>query len=339
MKNVFVKSGVAIAVLLTAQIASQSVRAEPAELRVSKQYGLAFLPLMVMEAQNFYDARAKQAGIPTKINWLTLGGPAASNEALLSGNADIIANGPPAFLIMWDRTRGSSREVKGIAPLVSQNMYLNTRDPNVRSIKDFSEKHKIAMSSAKTSIAAIILQMAAAKEWGQDQYNRLDHLTVSLPHPDGVNALASGSTEINAHFTAPPYQSIELKSPNVRTVLTSADVMGGLSTAAVMFSTEKFYKENPKAIKAFVEALRDAQKFIYDNPGAAADIYLQRAREGGLDKPEVMKLLADPSIRYTPEPQQIMTYAKFLNKVGTLKAAPSAWSDVFIDLAKDQNGS
>jgi NitT/TauT family transport system substrate-binding protein len=327
--------GVAAAIQLTASIAG----AEPEKLRVGKQYGLAFLPLMVMEAEDLYSAHAKELGIQTSVEWLTLGGPAASNEALLSGNADIIANGPPAFLIMWDKTRGTPLQVKGIGSVVSQSMYLNTRNPDVKTIEDLSEKDRIALSSVKTSIAAIILQMAAAREWGPDNYNHLDDLTVSMPHPDGLNALVSGGTEITAHFTAPPYQSIELKSPDVHTILTSADVMGGLSTAAVMFSTDKFYAENPKAIQAFVGALRDAQVLISQHPDKAADIYLSMAKEGGLAKADIVELLKDPSIKFTPEPQQIMTYAKFLKQVGTLNNVPADWKEVFIDLVHDQNGS
>lgn len=332
-------AGLALGVAAAVQLASSAAGAEPEKLRVGQQYGLAFLPLMVMEEEDLFAARARELGIPTQVEWLTLGGPAASNEALLSGNVDVVANGPPAFLILWDRTQGTPLQVKGIGSVVSQSMYLNTRNPEVESIKDLAQDDRIALSSVKTSIAAIILQMAAAREWGDDNYDQLDDLTVSMAHPDGLNALVSGGTEITAHFTAPPYQWIELQSPDVRTILTSADVMGGLSTAAVMFATEKFYEENPKSIEAFVLALRDAQDFIYADPDRSAEIYLSKAAEGGLGKEEIIKLLADPSIRFTPEPQQIMTYAEFLKKVGTLSSTPETWKDVFIDLVHDQEGS
>ena len=337
LKKLLIGAGLALSVTVSA--GSQPARAEPAEIKVGQQYGLAFLPLMVMEAENLYAVRAKEQGITTTVKWLTLGGPSASNDALLSGNADMISNGPPAFLIMWDRTKGSPLEVKAIGSIVSQSMYLNTRNPNVHSIKDLTEKDRIALSSVKTSIAAIILQMAAAREWGQADYSRLDKLTVTMAHPDGATALMSGRSEVDSHFTAPPFQSIELKSPDVHTLLTSADVMGGLSTAAVVFTTKKFYGDNPKSVKAFVLALRDSQKFIYDHPDIAADVYINKAHEGGLSKEQVMVLLADPTIRFTPQPQQIMTYATFLKGIGTLKSEPSSWKDVFIDLAQDQNGN
>src|ERR1039458_1930287 len=48
------------------------------------------------------------------------------NDALLSGSADFISAGPPAFLILWDRTK-SSAKVKGVAAMSTMPMYLNTR--------------------------------------------------------------------------------------------------------------------------------------------------------------------------------------------------------------------
>ena len=54
---------------------------------------------------------------------------------------------------------------------------------------DFTKKDKIAVPTVKVSTQAIVLQMAAAKEFGQAEYTRLDKLTVSLSHPDGMSML------------------------------------------------------------------------------------------------------------------------------------------------------
>jgi NitT/TauT family transport system substrate-binding protein len=146
---------------------------------------------------------------------MTLGSNTAVNEALISGSVNIVTNGPPGFLTVWSRAKGSSSEIKGIASLVSQSSWLNTTDPNIKSIRDFTDKDRIALSAIKVSIPAIILQMAAAKEFGQSEYSRLDKLTVSLSHPDGMSMLLNGKTEINSHFTSPPFQNIEMKTPGV----------------------------------------------------------------------------------------------------------------------------
>ena len=36
----------------------------------------------------------------------------------------------------------------------------------------------------------------------------------------------SGAGEVNSHFSVPPYQNVELKSPGIHTVLDSTEVMG-----------------------------------------------------------------------------------------------------------------
>ncbi len=53
---------------------------------------------------------------------------------------------------------------------------LVTNRPEIKTIKDFKEGHKIAVPGVKNSNQAICLQMAAAKEWGQANYAQLDPL-------------------------------------------------------------------------------------------------------------------------------------------------------------------
>ena len=50
------------------------------------------------------------------------------------------------------------------------------------------------------SLAAVVLQMAVAKQFGPENYTKLDASTVGLPHPEAVAALLSGRTEIVGHF-------------------------------------------------------------------------------------------------------------------------------------------
>jgi NitT/TauT family transport system substrate-binding protein len=338
------KTAVRFGALVLTALASLSTlpagaKAETAQLRIARQYGLAFLPMVVMQAQKFYDQRAAELGIQTKAEIVTMGNNTAVNEALISGSVDIVTNGPPGFLTVWSRTKGSSNEVKGIVAMVSQSSWLNTRDPNIKSIKDFKSTDRIALSAIKVSIPAIILQMAAAKEWGMSDYARLDPLTVSLPHPDGMSMLISGKSEISSHFTAPPFQNMEVKTPGVHTILTSEQVMGGPSNWSVLFTSTNFKTQNPKALEAFVRALDDSIKFIKAHPSEAADIYLAGSKEGGVTKQEVLDILGNGSINYTLVPQKIMAYAKFMHAVGTLKVTPASWKEPFFpDYVQDLPG-
>ena len=125
-------------------------------------------------------------------------------------SVDFIAAGPPAFLILWDRTLDSAK-VKGVAAMSSLPMYLNTRADRLKKLDDLTEQDKIAVTSVKVSIPSIIMQMYARNKYGIDQASRFDKYTVTMTHPDGVIALLSGSGAITAHFTSPPFHQRERK--------------------------------------------------------------------------------------------------------------------------------
>lgn len=325
----------AVAAALGWTMAPTTASAETSELRIAKQYGLGFLPLMVMESQDFLDKRTKEAGLNVKPQWLTFGGPAAMNDALLSRNVDIVSNGPPSFLVMWNRTLKTPSSVRAVAPLSLLPMWLMTRKADIKSLDQFTSQDRIAVTAVKTSIPSIIMQMWAAKKWGQKDYQRLDPLTTSLPHPDAMAALLS-NTEITAHFASPPYQYVELKR-GLHRVATSYELMGAPATFSVTYATEAFAKENPKTLTAFYKAMEDSQKFIKEHPEAAADIYLKSSKEG-VSKAEVLEILKDKDVQFTMRPRSFVAYANFMKEVGTLKSTPASWKDLFFENAHGESG-
>ena len=109
-----------------------------------------------------------------KVRWINIGGPAVMNDALLSGSADFITAGPPAFITLWDRTAASAK-VKGVAAMSSMPMYLNTRADHLKKLDDVTEKDKIAVTSIKVSIPSIIMQMYAKQKYGQPHALRQLH--------------------------------------------------------------------------------------------------------------------------------------------------------------------
>ncbi len=86
------------------------------------------------------------------------------NDGIISGALQFISVGAPSLITLWDKTRDNV-QVKGMSAMTTYPLYLNVRNPNVKSIRDFSDKDKIAMPSVKISTQAIMLQMAAAKEY------------------------------------------------------------------------------------------------------------------------------------------------------------------------------
>ena len=66
--------------------------------------------------------------------------------------------------------------------------------------------------------------MRAAEKYGVAESFRFDRYTVTMTHPDALIALTSGSGQIDAHFTSPPFHQREAKDQKVHTVLTSDDI-------------------------------------------------------------------------------------------------------------------
>src|SRR4051794_700286 len=183
---------------------SLGARAETGEVKIATQYGIGYLALTIMKENKLIEKHLAQAGLPdTKVAWVKLGAGAAANDALLSGSLDFASGGTGPAFILWDKTR-SNVDVRGVAALSSMPNLLVSRNPAVKTIRDLSDKDKIAMAGAGSSVQTVYLEMAAAQEWGQDSYKKLNPLMVNLAHPDGLTALVSGGGEVTAQFTSPP---------------------------------------------------------------------------------------------------------------------------------------
>src|SRR6476659_5805110 len=150
---------IAAAGLLLAASAS-SPRAEVAEITIAQQFGVSFLPLMLMERDGLVEKHAKAAGIALKTNWQKVAGPSVINDGLLSGTVHFGAVGAPSLVTLWSKTRNNVG-VKGAAAMTSYPLYFVTRNPDLKSLKDLSSKDKIAVPSVKISTQALMLQMAA----------------------------------------------------------------------------------------------------------------------------------------------------------------------------------
>jgi NitT/TauT family transport system substrate-binding protein len=325
----------AVAVMAAAPTAS----AETNELRVSRGFGIHYLPLYVMDRLRLVEKHAAAAGLgDVKVNWRIIDGGNVINDAMLSGALDIAAIGVPGFLTLWDKARLiPGREVIGLGGVGGGSVWLMTRNRNVRTLADFTDKDRIAVPGIKTSFVAVVLQMAAAQAFGPENYAKLDHLTVGIPHPDALAAMLSGRTEITAHFCSPPFSYIEADAPGIHRVINSADVLGAL-TIIMAYTTRKFADANPKLAQAFVAALDEAARFIAGNKQEAARIYIELATtKPKLD--DMMRMLNDPDTHYGVAPEGAMKYAEFMHRIGTIKAKPAGWKDFFFAGVHDRPGS
>jgi NitT/TauT family transport system substrate-binding protein len=278
-----------------------------------------YLPLIVLEGRKLIEKNAQDAGLgEVKVEWLTFGGGATANDALLSGNVDLISGGVAPAVILWDKTKGAA---KLLATLDRSPLILNSSNPNVKSIKDFTEKDKIAVPSVKVSIQALTLQIAAAKEFGKENYGRIDPWTVALPHPDALVALTSGKSEITAHFTNEPFATIEQQNPAIHQVFRSYDVFGGPHTTNLITTSAKFYNSNPRLVSVIIKSLNEADEWISKNKHEAALLYLEVTKS---KEPVELseKIINNPDVTFTTKPLNVNYYSDFLYDVGTISSKP-----------------
>jgi NitT/TauT family transport system substrate-binding protein len=304
-----------------------SGRAEVNEIVVAQQYGVSFLPLMVMEKQALVEKHAAAAGLSDlKVVWAKLAGPSAMNDGLISNAIQFAAQGAPSMITLWDKTRG---QIKGVSSMTTYPLYLITRNPDVTSIKDFSAKDRIAVPSVKISTQAIMLQMAAAKTFGEKEFGKLDPFTISLSHPDATLAFTNNTAGVNAHFSSSPFYEQEIKLPGAHLVTTNYEILGGPATAVLLTASTKFHDGNPKAYKAFYDGLSEAITIINNDKRAAAELYLAAAQDRKNSVDDILKIISDKDYNYTLKPEKVFKTAQFMAEIGSIKQSPTAVGDLF----------
>jgi NitT/TauT family transport system substrate-binding protein len=331
---------IAPAVMAAPMLMRSAFADEVSSIVMVSQHGLPYLPLMVMDTLGLVQKHAGKLGMPSlKPDYKILGGTLSLIDALLSRQMDFGVTGVPGLATLWDKTAGTPNEVRALSTAQSMPFKLVTNRPTIRTLRDFTDQDRIAVPAVKVSSQAICLQMAAAKEWGDDQYARLDACTVTRSHPEAAVSVMSKATEINSHYAVAPYYYYELATPGVHSVLNSYDTLGGPTTNGVMLMTKKFRDANPKVTQAVYAALSEAGDFINKNQAEAAQIYIETTSEKRSSREEMVRFISDPDNVWTTVPQQTMTFAGFMHKVGAMKRLPASWKDLYMPECHDLAGS
>lgn len=320
----------------------QSTPTQVSQIRIGYQYGLGYLPLLVMRQYRLIEKHASAFGLgDVRVVWTKFPSGDASFSAMQSGFLDFAAGGVTPLLKQWDQTNTPDQPVdgiKGVAALSEMPLLLNAVDPSIKSIKDFKPGQKIALPSKKDSQQAIVLRMAAAKAFGDENYRQLDDLMVDMSHPAGMRALLAMPNEIDAQFTSAPYQYQELARKGVRTVLNSEDVVGSNSTFTVLWGSGLFVDKNSRTTAAVVAALYEAMEIIHKRPKDAAQTYMVQVKTP-LDEEQLTRIISRPEVHYELTPKNVMQYARFMHKTGQIKQLPSSWKELFFPMVHDAKGS
>jgi NitT/TauT family transport system substrate-binding protein len=333
-------AGIALGTALAA-LPAAAAWAEASEVRFAQQFGLLYLPMHVVVDQKLVESCAKDSGLgDVKVGMYRFSGGAAVNQALLSGNVDFAAGGIGPLLKLWDKTKGRLN-VKAMSTLAAMPLKLNTNDGRVNKLEDYVglDDHKIATPSVKVSIQAVVLQMAAAKKWGQGEAFKLDDMTVSMKHPSAMAALMAGGQAVKSHFATLPTSWAEVQSGKAKTVLTSYDVLGGRHSTVAMYNTEKWKQDNPKLYECVWKSFRTAIAWINEDKKRGAELF-HRFTKSKLKKEDVVDMLTtEGEMHYSLQPERTMEFAKFLHSIDAIKNLPGSWKDYYWENNFDQSGS
>ncbi|HEX7928223.1 MAG TPA: ABC transporter substrate-binding protein, partial [bacterium] len=124
----------------------------------------------------------------------------------------------------------------------------------------------------------------------------------------------------------------------IHTILNSFDVLDGPATFTVAWTSAKFRTENPVLYKALIAALTEATEMINKDRKAAAALWMADSASK-LDPDLVNKVVSGPQVTWTTTPQNTMKFAEFMATVGSIKAAPASWKDMFFPEVHNLKGS
>ena len=314
--------------LAASAAAAGPARAEAGAIRMSHGLGVLYLPLIVMREAKLVEKHVAAAGLKAAVSWVVLDGGGQINDAMLAGALDIAGTSIPGFLTLWSKGKGTRSEVVGISGLSTCALILNTNRPELKTIQDFKPSDKIAVPSVKSSLQAVVLQMIAAKAFGDAHWDRLDVNTVSLQHPSAVAALVSGNKDLAAHFASPPFTLAEAASPNIHAVLRSPDTLGDI-TLDMVYGTKAFADGSPGLVKAFLAAQAEANALIARDPAQATALFIQNSGSK-VNPADIEGVLRDPQTRFDTVPHGFMQFVTFMQRAGTIKVVPGVWRDAFV---------
>lgn len=277
------------------------------QVRIAKQYGLAYAPLDIMEKMKFYELELAELGLDeTQVRWINLANTSAIREAMIADELEIGFVGLPPFLLAVDQ----GMPWKVMAGLSISDLGL-VASKEYEDLESLVGKGKIALPQPG-SIQHILLAMAAKREFGDGSV--FDQQLVSMKHPDGMASLLSG-TEVSAHFTAPPYLYEELENKEYHQIVSGDEAMGEKFSFIAAVCEEDFHKEE-KEYLAFIRALARSINFLERNKKASVDLL---APIYGIEAAKLEKYLYEKGMEYTLELYGLETFHEFMYESGYLQ--------------------
>jgi NitT/TauT family transport system substrate-binding protein len=321
-------AGIAAALLAAAAVAGSTARGAqngpaPQNITIAYQFGIGYAPVLLIKQQRLLE----KAYPGLRVEWKQLASGTPITDGIIKGDIQIGAMGTGPMLVGW--ARGTNWKV--IAPLDEADLWLMVRNPSIRTFSDLRGK-RIATPTA-TSIQAVVLRRMAEVKLGNAR--ALDSSLISMDHPDGMQALLTG--QIDAHFTSPPYQWLEL-GRGARALGKSYGYFGAHSFL-VTVATQRFYDEYTAFSNRFYRLVKQSIDLLNKKPRVAAAIL---AREDTTETTAAQFrrwITRKKSLTFTTRPRGLMRTASFMQKIGLLNKVPGSWRELVFPPVYPTRGS
>lgn len=328
----------ALLLAVVAVVVPRAATAEATSVLIAAPPGLEYLPIRAALAERLIEKRAKDAGLGNvKVDLRRYESSIAVNQAIHSGNADIGGTGLTEMLALWNRTRETRFETRGVLALAALPLTIVTTDPEIREVRDYGgrTRHRIAVPEIRVSIHAVTLRMAAEKAFGLGQAGKLDPLMAALPPAAEVIA---NDPRIQTHIASPPESFRKFSAGRGRVVARSTDIVGGAHTTAVLVAARPWKDKNPKLFQVVADATVEALAWLDQDPARAARFYHAQSKSKQ-DISEIEAMLTSAGEKpFRPTPRNTMPFATFLERSGAIKAKAETWKDYFWESAHALDG-
>ncbi|HEY4034371.1 MAG TPA: ABC transporter substrate-binding protein [Ktedonobacteraceae bacterium] len=291
---------------------SSSSSSGPSSFTIAYQPGLSSLTLVILKQQKTLEKQFPQ----TNFQWKVVNSGASVRDAMIANQAQLGSLGLPPFLVGWDH----GFDWKVLAATNRADIWLVTKDPRLKSLKDFTPNDKIGVV-APDSQQAILLRKAAQDQLGNA--HALDHNLVSIASADGEQALLDG--QLAAHYSGAPFQNREVAAGG-HIILHSSDAFGPVG-AGLVVQRESLYNQYPDFSKKLYQDINAATAYAKTHHDQTAQ-YLSQDQGGGGTPTQFKALLDDPSFVFDTIPSGLVSYATFMKSIGLISKAPGSVKDL-----------
>jgi ABC-type nitrate/sulfonate/bicarbonate transport system substrate-binding protein len=265
-----------VAVVLVVLVAFVFVAAFPAKTNNTAGYTILANVNKDCTGTPWYVGVAKGYFVNGNINFVD-GGPldyGLQPAALISGKADIYDGHPNTIINLLE----SGAKVKGVVMsgaepedgnVSYQHMHwLVLENSTFRTVADlFADGHKPKIAILAEGICADLetIYWLAGQGYTRDQYE-----LITLSDPLQENALRQGS--IDVAVLHPPFFTAAEQHGGVRILTTSESAFGATAGVSLLVFTEDAIKNKPDAVRAFIKAFKNSERWSNDHPIEAGQL-------------------------------------------------------------------